>query len=71
MSRIHVEITGVRTPAAVENNYGDIVGTVLPITGNAYHGFEVVLPDGTKRDLLHYWYKKTTLAKEEKDNVIS
>ena len=52
--RNYVEILSVRTPAGIENNYQDIVGMVLPITGNAYHGIRVVTPDGTERDIFHY-----------------
>ena len=52
--RNYVEILSVRTPAGIENNYQDIVGMVLPITGNAYHGIRVVTPNGTERDIFHY-----------------
>ena len=52
--RNYVEILSVRTPAGIENNYQDIVGMVLPITGNAYHGIKVVTPNGTERDIFHY-----------------
>jgi len=66
--RNYVEILSVRTPAGIENNYQDIVGMVLPITGNAYHGIRVVTPNGTERDIFHYNTKinpkRTTYLKE-------
>lgn len=52
----YVEILSVTTPHGVENNYQDIVGMVLPTTGNAYHGIRVVTPNGTERDIFHYAY---------------
>jgi hypothetical protein len=62
--RKYVEILSVRTPAGVKNNYQDIVGMVLPTTGNAYHGVRVVTPNGTERDIFHYNVGKAT-PKEE------
>ena len=66
----YVEILSVRTPAGVENNYQDIVGMVLPTTGNAYHGIRVVTPNGTERDIFHYNVGKMTKQLEE-DDVMS
>jgi hypothetical protein len=62
--RNYVEILSVSTPAGVKNNYQDIVGMVLPTTGNAYHGIKVVTPNGTERDIFHYNVGKM-ISKEE------
>ena len=51
------EITGIRTPAAVASGYKDIIGLTLEVTGNAYHGFQIILPNDSRRDLMHFNYK--------------
>ncbi len=51
-----VLITGIRTPTAAREGYGDIVGQVLNFTGNGYSGFEVKLLDGSRRDMIHFDY---------------
>jgi hypothetical protein len=53
---VAAEILRVRTPAGIAEGYADVVGQTLPVTGNAYHGFEVILPDGERRNLIHYYY---------------
>ena len=52
-----VQLTGISSPVARKNGYRDIVGEILPVTGNAYHGFKVHLPSGEFRHLNHYFYK--------------
>lgn len=51
---VAVEILGIHSPAGLQMS--DIVGQTLPVTGNAYHGFEIILPDGERRNLIHYYY---------------
>jgi len=52
-----VQLTGISSPVARKNGYTDIVGEILPVTGNAYYGFKVHLPSGESRHLNHYFYK--------------
>ena len=52
-----VKLIGIDSLVAIQNGYKDIVGKTLPVTGNAYHGFKVHLPNGEARHLTHYLYK--------------
>jgi len=54
---MQVLLIGISSPVAIQNGYGDIVGQTLKVTGNAYHGFKVHLPNGEARHLTHYFYK--------------
>jgi hypothetical protein len=54
--RDHVRIKGFATPFAFKENKMELLGKILPITGNAYYGFEVILPDGTRHNLIHYYH---------------
>ena len=51
---VAAEILSGRTPASTQMS--SITGQTLPVTGNAYYGFKLILPCGEKRDLFHYAY---------------
>ena len=56
----YVKIVGFSTPAAIREtieNQAKLLGKIFPLTGNAYYGLEIILPDGSRRDLFHYYYK--------------
>lgn len=52
-----VHITGIRTHVALNNNYAVWVGRDMRITGNAYHGFEIVDESGDHIDSMHFTFE--------------
>ena len=52
-----VRILRVAVPSERNVSLNKYIGKVLPFTGNAYHGFYVVLEDGSKVDAFHFIFK--------------
>mgnify|MGYP000256465050 CR=1 FL=1 len=56
MGNRKIKITGVCTPVGIQSGYQDIVGQILELTGNAFNGFKVILKNGERRDLIHFYF---------------
>lgn len=52
-----VKITGVRTPVAIANHWDSLVGELCRFTGNAYHGFRLIMKDKSAKDDFHFYYQ--------------